>query len=483
MSNTRSGFPAYPNTQLYIDGAWRDGSRDTAVINPANEAEIGRLALAGEAELSLAADAAARGFKEWRKVSPYERSKLMRRAAQNIRERAEQIAAIMTMEQGKPFGEARIETLSAADIIEWFAEEGRRTYGRVIPSRTDAVRQIVTREPVGPVAAFTPWNFPINQAVRKVSAALASGCSVVLKGPEETPASCAALVQAYADAGLPAGVLNLVFGVPADVSKYLIAHPAIRKISFTGSTPVGKLLASLAGEHMKRVTMELGGHAPAIVFKDADIPRAAKMLASAKFRNAGQVCISPTRFLVEESAYEEFVQHFVATASAVKVGNGLDDGVQMGPLANGRRLEAMERLVADAREHGAKVLTGGERIGREGYFFAPTVLTDVPLSARIMTDEPFGPIAPIASFKSYDEVIAEANRLPYGLAAYAYTSSAATSAAVSDDIESGMLSINHHGLALPETPFGGVKDSGYGSEGGSEAMEAYLVTKFVTEHR
>jgi succinate-semialdehyde dehydrogenase/glutarate-semialdehyde dehydrogenase len=356
MSNTRSGFPAYPNTQLYIDGAWRDGSRDTAVINPANEAEIGRLALAGEAELSLAADAAARGFKEWRKVSPYERSKLMRRAAQNIRERAEQIAAIMTMEQGKPFGEARIETLSAADIIEWFAEEGRRTYGRVIPSRTDAVRQIVTREPVGPVAAFTPWNFPINQAVRKVSAALASGCSVVLKGPEETPASCAALVQAYADAGLPAGVLNLVFGVPADVSKYLIAHPAIRKISFTGSTPVGKLLASLAGEHMKRVTMELGGHAPAIVFKDADIPRAAKMLASAKFRNAGQVCISPTRFLVEESAYEEFVQHFVATASAVKVGNGLDDGVQMGPLANGRRLEAMERLVADAREHGARRL-------------------------------------------------------------------------------------------------------------------------------
>ncbi|CAL8477222.1 NAD-dependent succinate-semialdehyde dehydrogenase [Caballeronia novacaledonica] len=483
MSNTRSDFPAYPNTQLYIDGAWRDGSRDTAVINPANEAEIGRLALAGEAELSLAADAAARGFKEWRKVSPYERSKLMRRAAQNIRDRAEQIAAIMSMEQGKPFGEARIETLSAADIIEWFAEEGRRTYGRVIPSRTDAVRQIVTREPVGPVAAFTPWNFPINQAVRKVSAALASGCSVVLKGPEETPASCAALVQAYADAGLPAGVLNLVFGVPADVSKYLIAHPAIRKISFTGSTPVGKLLASLAGEHMKRVTMELGGHAPAIVFKDADIPRAAKMLASAKFRNAGQVCISPTRFLVEEAAYDEFVQHFVATANAVKVGNGLDDGVQMGPLANGRRLEAMERLVADAREHGAKVLTGGERIGREGYFFAPTVLTDVPMSARIMTEEPFGPIAPIASFKSYDEVIAEANRLPYGLAAYAYTSSAATSAAVSDDIESGMLSINHHGLALPETPFGGVKDSGYGSEGGSEAMEAYLVTKFVTEHR
>lgn len=483
MSNTRSDLPAYPNVQLYIDGAWRNGSRDTAVINPASEAEIGRLALAGESELALAADAAARGFKEWRKVSPYERSKIMRRAAQIIRERAADIAAIMTMEQGKPLGEARIETLSAADIIEWFAEEGRRTYGRVIPSRADAVRQIVTREPVGPVAAFTPWNFPINQAVRKVSAALAAGCSVVLKGPEETPASCAALVQAYADAGVPAGVVNLVFGVPADVSKYLIAHPVIRKISFTGSTPVGKLLASMAGEHMKRVTMELGGHAPAIVFKDADIPRAAKMLAGAKFRNAGQVCISPTRFLVEEAVYEEFVHHFVATASAVKVGNGLEDGVQMGPLANGRRLEAMERLVADAREYGAKVLTGGERVGREGYFFAPTVLTDVPMSARIMTEEPFGPIAPIASFSSYDEVIAEANRLPYGLAAYGYTSSAATSAAFADDIESGMVSINHHGLGMPETPFGGVKDSGYGSEGGSEAMEAYLVTKFVTEHR
>ncbi|CDY78411.1 2-ketoglutaric semialdehyde dehydrogenase [Caballeronia glathei] len=480
MSSTQS---AYPDTQLFIDGAWRAGTRDTAVINPANEAQIGRLALAGEAELAQAADAAARGFSAWRKVSAFERSKLMRRAAQILRDRTEQIAAIMTMEQGKPLAEARIETLAAADIIDWFAEEARRTYGRVIPSRADAVRQIVTREPVGPVAAFTPWNFPINQAVRKVSAALAAGCSVVLKGPEETPASCAALVQAYVDAGLPAGVLNLVFGVPADVSKYLISHPTIRKISFTGSTAVGKLLASLAGEHMKRATMELGGHAPALVFADSDVPRAAKLLAAAKFRNAGQVCISPTRFLVEESAYEEFTQHFVATARAIKVGNGLEDGVQMGALANGRRLEAMERLVADAREHGAKVLTGGERVGREGFFFAPTVLVDVPLSARIMTEEPFGPIAPISTFKSYDEAIAEANRLPYGLAAYAYTRSGATSAAVSNDIESGMVSINHHGLSLPETPFGGVKDSGYGSEGGSEAMEPYLVTKFVTEHR
>ncbi|HKT97796.1 MAG TPA: aldehyde dehydrogenase family protein, partial [Paraburkholderia sp.] len=268
-----------------------------------------------------------------------------------------------------------------------------------------------------------------------------------------------------------------------EVSSYLIAHPAIRKISFTGSTPVGKLLASKAGEHMKRATMELGGHAPAIVFADADIPRAAKLLAGAKFRNAGQVCISPTRFMVEDAAYDEFLEHFVAATQAIKVGNGLTEGVQMGPLANDRRLAAMERLVADAREHGAKVLTGGERVGREGYFFAPTVLTDVPLAARIMNEEPFGPLAPVSRFSRYEDAVAEANRLPYGLAAYAYTRSGATSAALSEDIETGMLSINHHGLALPEVPFGGVKDSGYGSEGGTEAMEAYLVTKFVTEHR
>ncbi|QNB12976.1 NAD-dependent succinate-semialdehyde dehydrogenase [Paraburkholderia tropica] len=478
-----SSVKPYPDTQIYVDGAWRAGAKTIAVIDPATEAEIGRLSLASEQDLSDAADASARAFNAWRKVSPLERSKLMRRAADLLRERAGDIAAIMTREQGKPLGEAKAETLAGADVIDWFAEEGRRTYGRVVPSRTDAVRQIVTREPVGPVACFTPWNFPLNQAVRKVSAALASGCTVVLKGPEETPASCAALVQVFIDAGLPQGALNLVFGVPSEVSSYLIAHPAIRKISFTGSTPVGKLLASKAGEHMKRATMELGGHAPAIVFADADVPRAAKLLAGAKIRNAGQVCISPTRFMVEDAAYDEFVEHFVAAIKTVKVGNGLHEGVQMGPLANDRRLAAMERLVADAREHGAKVLTGGERVGREGYFFAPTVLTDVPLSARIMNEEPFGPLAPITRFSRYEDAIAEANRLPYGLAAYAYTRSSATSAALSEDVETGMLSINHHGLALPEVPFGGVKDSGYGSEGGTEAMEAYLVTKFVTEHR
>ncbi|MDR5815440.1 NAD-dependent succinate-semialdehyde dehydrogenase [Caballeronia sp. LZ033] len=472
---------AYSDTLLHIGGAWCTGGRSRPVVNPATEDIIGSVVLAEERELEDAVRAAQHGFAVWRKTAAFERSKLMRQAAHNVRSRAEAIAVAMTMEQGKPLAEARLETLAAADTIEWFAEEARRTYGRVIPARVGGVTQIVTREPVGIVAAFTPWNFPLNQAVRKVSAALAAGCSIILKGPEETPASCAALVQAFVDAGLPEGVLNLVFGVPADVSSYLIAHPAVAKISFTGSTQVGKLLASMAGQHMKRATMELGGHAPAIVFADADLPRAAKLLAAAKFRNAGQVCISPTRFLVEEKACEAFTQHFVAAARALETGDGLHEGVQMGPLANARRVEAMERLVADALAHGAKLALGGHRPERRGFFFEPTVLTGVPLAARVMNEEPFGPIAPIVSFRTCDEVIAEANRLPVGLAAYAYSGEAGTLAALSRDIESGMISLNHHGLGLPETPFGGVKESGYGSEGGTEAMEAYLVTKFVSQ--
>ncbi|CAG9265034.1 NAD-dependent succinate-semialdehyde dehydrogenase [Paraburkholderia unamae] len=473
----------YPDTALYIDQTWRTAARTLAVINPATEREIGRVACADEADLAAAVEAAQRGFRTWRSVSAFERSALMRRAAQLMRERAEDIAVTMTLEQGKPLAESRLEALASADIIEWFAEEARRAYGRVIPSRSKAVRQLVVREPVGPVAAFTPWNFPVNQAVRKISAALAAGCSVILKGPEETPASCAALVRAFVDAGVPAGVLNLVFGEPARISGYLIAHLAIRKISFTGSTAVGKLLAAQAGAHMKRATMELGGHAPALVFADSDVPRAARLLAAAKFRNAGQVCIAPTRLSVEHSAIDEFITHFTAAAQAVTVGDGLDTRTQMGALANERRLRAMEELVSDACSKGATLVTGGHRIGRVGYFFAPTLLANVPLTARIMNEEPFGPIATVASFHTREEAIAEANRLPYGLAAYAYTRCAATLASLGDDIESGMVSINHHGLGLPEAPFGGVKDSGYGSEGGTEALEAYLNTKFVTEHR
>jgi len=473
----------YKDVSLFIDGQWTASSNGQTlpIHGPATGTVIGQLAHATREDLDRALDSADRGFKAWRKVGAYERSQLLRRAAALIRERAETIAPLMTQEQGKPLAEALMETRAAADIMEWFAEEARRTYGRIIPARGEGITQMAIKEPVGPVAAFTPWNFPINQAVRKVSAAIAAGCSVILKGPEETPASCAELVRCYVDAGLPAGVLNLVYGIPAEISSYLIPHPVIRKITFTGSTPVGKQLASLAGLHMKRITMELGGHAPVLVFDDADVAAAAKMLAGSKFRNAGQVCVSPTRFLVQDAVYDQFVSAFSEAIQGVKVGDGLAAGTTMGPLANPRRVDAMASLVANARSAGARVVTGGDRIGDKGNFFAPTILADVPLTADVMNNEPFGPLAAIARFATLDDALAEANRLPFGLAAYAFTRSLKTATAVGQGIESGMVSINHFGLALPELPFGGIKDSGYGSEGGSEAIESYLNTKLVTQ--
>jgi len=475
-------MPNYPNTQLFIDGQWGPAAAGGVlpVLNPATGEQIGTLARAEKADLDRALAAADRGFKVWRNTSAYERAKIMRAAANLLRERAEGIAHLMTMEQGKPLAESRMETLAAADIIDWFSGEAQRAYGRVIPSRAPHVFQTVVREPVGPVAAFAPWNFPINQVVRKVSAALAAGCSIIAKGPEETPASPAELVRVFADAGVPAGVVNLVYGDPGAISSYLIPHPIIRKITFTGSTPVGKKLAALAGEHMKRATMELGGHGPAIVFEDADIELATRLLAASKFRNAGQVCVSPTRFLVQEGVYDQFVEGFAAAARAIKVGDGLAEGTVMGPLANARRVQAMEGFVQDAVQQGAKLVTGGERIGNAGNFYQPTVLSRVPTTARAMNEEPFGPLALMVPFAKLDDAITEANRLPYGLAAYAYTRSSATSQALSTSVESGMISINHAGLALVETPFGGVKESGYGSEGGSEAIDSYLVTKFIT---
>jgi succinate-semialdehyde dehydrogenase / glutarate-semialdehyde dehydrogenase len=472
----------YPDTQLFIDGQWGPATAGGVlpVVNPATGEQIGTLARAEIPDLDRALAAADRGFAIWRKTSAFDRAKIMRATANLVRERAEEIAHLMTLEQGKPLGESQGETLAAADIIDWFAGEAPRAYGRVIPSRAPHVWQTVVREPVGPVAAFAPWNFPLNQVVRKVSAALAAGCSIIVKGPEETPASPAALIRAFADAGVPAGVISLVYGDPGDISSYLIPHPVIRKITFTGSTPVGKKLASLAGLHMKRATMELGGHAPAIVFEDADIELATRLLAASKFRNAGQVCVSPTRFLVQESVYDRFVDGFAAAAEAITVGDGLAEGTVMGPLANPRRVQAMDAFVQDAVQQGATLVTGGARIGNAGNFYQPTVLSRVPTTARAMNEEPFGPMALMLPFASFDDAIAEANRLPYGLAAYAYTRSAATSQALSSSIESGMVSINHAGLALAETPFGGVKESGYGSEGGSEAIESYLVSKFVT---
>lgn len=473
----------YKDVSLFIDGAWgpAEAGKVLTVLNPATSEPLGTVAHAEIPDLDRALAAAERGFGLWRKISAYERSKIMRKAAGLIRERANDIAQLMTQEQGKPLAEAKGEIGVAGDVIEWFAEESRRAYGRVIPARADGVYQLVIKEPVGPVACFTPWNFPINQAVRKISAALAAGCSVILKGPEETPASCAELVRCYADAGVPAGVVNLVFGIPSVISEYLIPHPVIRKISFTGSTAIGKQLAGLAGLHMKRVTMELGGHAPAIVFDDADIDAASKILAANKFRNAGQVCVSPTRFLVQQKVYEQFVDKFTAIAKGIKVGDGLDPTTTMGPLANARRIVAMEGLVADATQKGAEIRTGGKRIGNKGNFFEPTVLTNLNTDMRVMNEEPFGPLALMVPFSDFDEVIAEANRLPYGLASYAYTSSSKTATAVASKVAAGMMSINHHGLALPEVPFGGINDSGYGSEGGLEAIEAYLNTKFVTQ--
>ena len=473
----------YPHIQLFIDGHWRDGAADRSlpVVNPATGAVMGQVACAETADLEEVAAAAVRGFAVWRQTSAFERYKIMRRAAQLLRDRVERVASLMTLEQGKPLAEARMEVLAGADTIDWFAEEGRRAYGRVIPARQPDVYQLVVKEPVGPVAAFTPWNFPINQVVRKLSAALAAGCSIVVKAPEETPASPAELIRAFIDAGVPAGSVNLVYGDPAHISSYLIAHPAIRKISFTGSTPVGKQLAAMAGLHMKRMTMELGGHAPVVIFDDADVALAAKTMAASKFRNAGQVCVSPTRFLVQEGVYKDFVAQFVMHAEKLQVGNGMDTGVGMGPLANPRRMAAMENLIADAQQQHGQVKTGGQRLGSTGNFWSPTVIAELPTTARAMSEEPFGPMALINPFATFDDAVREANRLPFGLAAYAWTRSARTAQQIAASVETGMITINHLGLGMPETPFGGVKDSGYGSEGGTEALEAYLNPKFVSQ--
>ena len=472
----------YRNTQLLIDNVWCDpaSGKTIAVLNPSTGKEIGRVAHAEKVDLDRALVAAQKGFNTWRNMPAIERATIMRKAAVLVRERTAEIAMLMTLEQGKPLAEAKGEALSAADIIEWFADEARRVYGRIVPARAMNVSAQVHKQPVGVVAAFTPWNFPINQVVRKLCAALATGCSIIVKAPEETPASPAALLQAFVDAGVPPGVIGLVFGDPAEISSYLIPHPTIRKITFTGSTPVGKMLAAMAGQHMKRATMELGGHAPVIVAEDADIELAVKSVAVAKFRNAGQVCIAPTRVLVHNKIKAEFTKFFVEASQKLKVGDGLADDTRMGPLANARRITAMEAVVADAHAKGAKVIAGGERIGSTGNFYTATVVTDVPLNASLFNDEPFGPIAGIRGFDDITEAIAEANRLAFGLASYAFTKSLKTSHLLAQNVEAGMLWINQPAMAVPEMPFGGVKDSGYGSEGGPEALEAYLNTKSVS---
>lgn len=471
----------YPDTRLFIGNAWlaSQSGETYPIVNPATGEVIGRGAKACRNDLELAVSHAAKGFEVWRDFSPYERSKVLRRAADLLRQRQSRVARLISLEMGKPLPEAAAEVNVAADTIEWFAEEGRRTYGRIVPSRSPATEQKVVKSPVGPVAVFTPWNFPLNQAARKVAAALAAGCSVVAKPAEEAPACIAELATALMEAGLPSGVLNMVLGVPSEISEFLIAHPQIRKISFTGSTVVGKKLAALAGEHMKRATMELGGHAPVLIFGDADPVAAANVMARAKFRNSGQICVAPTRFIVHRSIYGDFVDAFASVARSLTIGDGLAQGTDMGPLASERRLAAMEVLVRDAVDKGAELKAGGRRHGNVGYYFEPTVLTNVPISARAMNEEPFGPLALIRPFETTEEAVAEANRLPYGLAAFAYTQSTDIVSLLGTRVEAGMLSINDNLLALPEVPFGGLKDSGYGSEGGSEAMEAYLSTRLI----
>ena len=471
----------YEKLELFIDGAFRQGSEGKTedVINPADESVLAELPHASKSDLDEALAAAGRMFPVWRDTPAIQRAQVLNKAAQLMRERIDSIGRTLTMEQGKTFPEAKGEIAVSAEISEWYAGECMRAYGRIIPGRTANSRGMVLKEPIGPVAAFTPWNFPAYTPMRKMAAALAAGCSVIIKASEETPGTCVALARCFQEAGLPDGVLNVVFGVPAEVSEYLVPHPTIRKISFTGSVPVGKLLSKMAGEHMKRATMELGGHSPVIIFDDADTDKVVKMVVGGKFRNAGQVCISPTRFFVQENKYPEFVEKFTAQTAAMNVTNGLDEDADMGPLANPRRLDAMAGFVADAREHGADVRTGGERMGNQGYFFQPTVLAGVSEDSRIMNEEPFGPVVPIVPFKDFDEVIERANRLEFGLASYAFTTDDNKATALADQLESGMVGVNSLAISLPEAPFGGIKDSGHGSEGGMEGLEAYQNTKFV----
>ncbi|MBO9353134.1 aldehyde dehydrogenase family protein [Bordetella petrii] len=472
----------YEQLALYIDGEFLtgEGRRTQDVINPASLEVLGQLPHATEADLDRALAAAQRAFESWKHSSPMERSAILRKVATLSRERAKEIGRNMTLDQGKPLAESVGEIASCAEHADWHAEECRRIYGRVVPPRNPNVRQFVVREPIGVCAAFTPWNFPYNQAIRKIAAALGAGCTVILKGPEDSPSAVMAIARMFHEAGLPKGCLNIVWGEPAKISDYLIRSPIVRKVSFTGSVPVGKQLAALAGAHMKRVTMELGGHSPVLVFDDADVGRAAEMLAKFKVRNAGQVCVSPTRFYVQEGAYEQFLARFTEVLKGVKVGDGLEDGTQMGPLAHERRVPTMTKFVEDAKKHGGKIALGGEPLDRKGFFFSPTVVTDLPDDSMLMTEEPFGPLAPVVRFKDTDEVLRRANSLPFGLSSYVFTNSLQTATKVSNGLEAGMVNINHFGSALAETPFGGIKDSGIGSEGGLETFDGYLVTKFIT---
>lgn len=464
---------------LFVDGSWRVGEgRDAhGVVNPATGGTIAEVPLASAADLDEALAAADKGFKLWRATDVEARAANLHKTAALLRERTDEIARTLVIEQGKPLAEAKGEVVGSAQMFDWYAEEAKRNYGRVLV-RPSGQRSIVIKQPVGPVVAFSPWNFPIYLMAKKLAAALAAGCSVIAKPPEETPGSTSALMRCLDDAGLPKGVCQLVFGVPDTISRHLIASPIIRKVSFTGSVPVGRHLMKLASDGLKRVTMELGGHAPVLIFDDCDLEKTLDMVVPQKFRNAGQVCVSPTRFYVQSGIYDAFLDGFAKRTAGVKTGSGLDAATKMGPLANVRRPGAIEALVDDARNKGARVLAGGER-GGGGFFFQPTLLADVPNEADIMSNEPFGPVAVTARFETFDDAIEKANRLPFGLAAFAFTENGRRANMLGDAIESGMVGINTFAISSADAPFGGVKDSGFGSEGGSEGLESYMVVKAV----
>ncbi|WP_421854060.1 NAD-dependent succinate-semialdehyde dehydrogenase [Novosphingobium sp.] len=473
---------AYPSLHMIIAGERVSGGgrRTHAVVNPATGETIGELPLAEPADLDRALEAAQRGFKLWRKSTPQQRAAVLNGAARLLLERQEDLARIATLEQGKPLAEARIEVLMNVGLFQFYAGEVFRIYGRALV-RPEGMRSTVTHEPVGPVAAFAPWNFPLGNPGRKLGAPIAAGCSVILKAAEETPASALGVLQCLLDAGLPPDVAQAVFGVPDEVSRHLLGSPIIRKLSFTGSTVVGKHLAKLAADDMKRTTMELGGHGPVLVFGDADLDRVLDTVVTQKYRNAGQVCVSPTRFIVEESVYGRFRDAFAERAKAITVGNGLDEATRMGPMANPRRPEAMDRLIGDAVQRGAKLHTGGERVGNAGFFYAPSVLSDIPLDAAVMNEEPFGPVALINPYAGEEAMIAEANRLPYGLAAFAWTQDGKRQQRLAREIEAGMVGINTNMIAGADSPFGGVRWSGHGAEDGPEGVLACMVTKAVHE--
>lgn len=472
----------YTPSALFIDGrSCEAGEGEYGVIsNPATGAEIGRLPYASEAQLTQTCAAAQNAFEHWRLASAFHRSGILRRAAAVLRERREQIARDLTMDQGKPLAESLDEVSSSADHLDWHAEESRRIYGRTIPARHVDVTQTVHREPVGVVAAFTPWNFPLSQAVRKVAAVLGSGCTLVLKGPENAPSAVWHLAMALQEAGLPPGCLNLVWGIPDRVSEHLLAADEVRCVSLTGSVPVGKLLAAKAGARLKRSTFELGGHAPVIVFDDADIDHAADTLAAMKWRNAGQVCVSPTRFFVHRKVRDRFVERFVQRSAERVLGDGMDARTTMGPLARLQRLGAMDALASDALSAGAALLFRSSVPDQNGWYFPATVLAEAPRHSRVMQEEPFGPLAIVNAWDDLDEVLRQANSLSFGLSGYVFTSSSRNAHLASSALKVGQVGINHWGLALPETPMGGVMDSGWGSEGGSETFEPYLLSKFVS---